>query len=98
MGKSSTSFKKGQSGNPKGRPPKGWSWAEILEDVGEEIEPKSGKQFKELVSRKLWKECAKGNISAIRELFNRMEGMPKQQTEIQGAVNVFFHKSLKQQE
>ena len=82
--------------NRKGRPPKGWAWSEILEDVGEQVEEKSGKKFKELVSEKLWKECINGNILAIKELFNRMEGMPKQQTEIQGAVNIFFHESLKQ--
>lgn len=90
-------FKKGDPNiNRKGRPSKGWAWTELLEEVGEQVEEKSGKKFKELVSKKLWEECAKGNIPAIRELFNRMEGMPKQQTEIQGAVNVFFHDSLKQ--
>lgn len=89
-------FVKGQSGNPGGRPKKDWTWAKLLKKVGEEKEPKSGKKFKEVVSKRLWEECVKGNMPAIRELFNRMEGMPKQQTEIQGAVNVFFHDSLKQ--
>jgi hypothetical protein len=89
-------FKKGQSGNPGGRPKKEWTWSKLLEKIGEEEEPKSGKKFKELVSRRLWVECVNGNMPAIKELFNRMEGMPKQQTEIQGAVNIFFHESLKQ--
>lgn len=91
-------FVKGQSGNPGGRPKKDWTWAKLLEKVGNEKEAKSGKKFKELVSRRLWVECVNGNITAIRELFNRMEGMPKQQTELQGAVNVYFHESLKQKE
>jgi len=68
----------GQSANPQGRPPLNWSWAELLREVGEEIEPKSGKQFKSLVSKRLWIECVNGNVGAIKELFNRMEGMPKQ--------------------
>ena len=89
-------FVKGQSGNPGGRPKKEWTWAGMLEKIGDKTEPKTGRKFKELVSERLWIECVNGNITAIRELFNRMEGMPKQQTEIQGAVNVFFHESLKQ--
>jgi len=68
--------------NRNGRPPKSWSWAELLEDVGEEIEEKTGKKFKHLVSKRLWFECINGNVGAIKELFNRMEGMPKQSTDI----------------
>ena len=71
-------FVKGQSGNPGGRPKKEWTWAGLLEEVGEEVEPKSGKKFKELVSKRLWISCINGNILAIKELMNRMEGMPLQ--------------------
>lgn len=77
-------WKPGQSGNPKGRPPKGWSWAELLEEVGEQVEEKSGKKFKELVSKRLWVECVNGNISAIKELMNRMDGMPIQKNILGG--------------
>lgn len=97
MAKSSTSFKPGKSGNPKGRPPSGSAWSDILREIGEEVEKKSGQTYKELVGKRLWVECVNGNISAIKELFNRMDGMPKQQTELQGAVNVFLHSSLKQE-
>lgn len=90
-------FKPGQSGNPGGRPKKSWTWSGLLDEVGEEIEPKSGKKFKELVSKRLWISCVNGNIPAIKELMNRMEGMPKQQTELQGAVNIYLHDSLKQE-
>ena len=70
-------FGPGNIANPKGRPPKGWAWAELLEDVGEEIEEKSGKKFKELVSRRLWAESVSGNVQAIKDLMNRMDGLPK---------------------
>lgn len=70
-------FVKGQSGNPNGRPPLGFSWAETLRAAGEEIEPKSGKKYRELVSKRIWVECVNGNIGAIKELFNRMEGLPR---------------------
>lgn len=71
-------FGPGNNANPKGRPPKGWSWSELLEDVGEEIEPDSGRKFKELVSKRLWYESVNGNILAIRDLMNRMDGFPAQ--------------------
>jgi len=76
-----TAWKPGQSGNPKGRPPAGWSWAELLREAGEEIDKKSGKPFKELVSKKLWKKCMEGDVRAIKELMNRMDGMPLQKVE-----------------
>jgi len=75
-------FQKGVSGNPGGRPKKDWTWGQMLETIGEETELKSGKKFKELVSRRLWVECVNGNITAIKELFNRMEGLPMQFTDV----------------
>ena len=88
-------FVKGQSGNPGGRPKKDWTWANLLEQVGEEIEPKSGKKFKELVSKRLWVACINGNIVAIKELFNRMDGMPSQHTELDGNITVLIDRDLK---
>jgi hypothetical protein len=70
--------------NRKGRPVTGNAWTDLLRAVGEEIEPKTGKPFKELVSKRLWIECVNGNVYAMRELFNRMDGMPKQAFEHSG--------------
>ena len=77
-----SAWKPGQSGNPNGRPPAGWTWAELLREAGEEIEPKTGKQFKQLVTKRIWLECMNGNVGAIKELFNRMEGLPKQNMDL----------------
>lgn len=78
----SGSWKPGQSGNPKGRPPKGQSFAEILRQVGEEFTPVPGIEDKiskmEAISRKLWAEASKGEAWAIRELLDRIDGKPKQ--------------------
>ena len=71
-------FKKGQSGNPGGRKKRDWTWSGLLEKVGEEVEPKSGQKFKELVSRRIWIEAVNGNMIAIKEITNRMDGMPAQ--------------------
>lgn len=74
-------FPPGVSGNPGGRPKKEWTWAGLLEAVGEEIETKSGQKFKDLVSRRLWVDAVNGSLGAQKEIMNRMEGMPKQPTE-----------------
>ena len=76
--KNQTSFKPGQSGNPSGRPKREWTWASLLEQVGEEIEPKSKQKFKDLVSKKLWIKAVNGDVMAIKEILNRMDGMPPQ--------------------
>lgn len=77
-------FVKGQSGNPSGRPKRDWSWGKLLEEVGEQVEAKSGKKFRELVGLRLWAEAANGNVMAIKEIMNRMDGMPKQGLELGG--------------
>lgn len=77
-------FQKGVSGNPGGRPKKDWTWGQLLEEVANEIEPKSGRPFKELVSRRLWIDAVNGNIAAQKEIMNRMEGLPIAKTEISG--------------
>jgi hypothetical protein len=74
-------FKPGQSGNPNGRPPKEWTWAGLLKEVAEEVEPKTGKRYKDLVGKRLWVDAVNGSLGAQREIMNRMEGMPKQRVE-----------------
>lgn len=93
--KNQTSFKPGQSGNPNGRPKREWTWASLLEQVGEEIEPKSKQKFKDLVSKKLWIKAVNGDVIAIKEILNRMDGMPVQKGEIDANVNVTLDNDLK---
>lgn len=75
-------FVKGQSGNPGGRAKKDWTFAMLLEQVADETEEKTGKQYKELVARRLFEEAIKGNMGAIKEIMNRMDGVPRQSAEI----------------
>lgn len=58
------SFKPGQSGNPKGRPKKEWTWSGLIDQVAEEADTKSGKQFKDIVAKKLWEAAASGQLGA----------------------------------
>lgn len=77
-------FIKGQSGNPGGRPKREWTWAEELEKAANETEPKSGKQWRELISKRVIMEAASGNMLATKELMNRLDGMPTQKNEVSG--------------
>jgi len=70
-------WKKGQSGNPKGRPRKGSSFAEILREIGEQ-EYKDDMSRMEAMSYKLWSEASKGHQWAITALMDRIDGKPKQ--------------------
>ena len=70
------SFKPGQTGNPNGRPKRTWTWASLYEKAVEELEGKE--QVKDAVAKKLAELASKGDIVAIKELANRMDGMPKQ--------------------
>lgn len=64
--------------NTRGRPKKGFSWKEILFEVAEKMVPGfDEKSFKEAVVQRLYLEAVNGNISAMRLLFNRMDGPPR---------------------
>lgn len=64
-------FKPGQSGNPGGRP-KGLSAAYKLRL--DEVEPKTGKTYAELIAIAVTAEAMKGKIEAAKELRQATEG------------------------
>ena len=83
-------FVKGQSGNPKGRPPTGKTWGDVLKRIGEEpIKPNdpNAMEKKEAVARKLWQEAAKGEAWAVNALMDRMDGKPRQVAEVDHTTN-----------
>ena len=63
-------WKKGQSGNPNGRPRTGRAFAEALRAVGEE-----GDNL-QAVARKVWELARAGDLRAIGLLAERMDGKP----------------------
>ena len=78
------SFKPGQSGNPNGRPPLAWTWrGEILKAL-ERVTP-DGIPMKQGVAEALLDKALQGDVLAIKEIGNRMDGMPKQFTDITSA-------------
>ncbi len=74
-------FKKGQSGNPGGRPKREWTWSGLLKKILQQKSP-NGKQWKTVIGKVLVAKAATGDVFAIRELFNRMEGFPKQSADV----------------
>jgi len=73
-------FQKGVSGNPGGRKKKAITI--YLEKIIEETEPKSGKEFAEIIARRLVIDAANGNQEAQKILLDRLEGKPHQTTDI----------------
>lgn len=68
--------------NRKGRPPKEWTMSSLIEEALEEVEEKSGKSFKSLVAKRLAHMAVGGDIQAIKEINNRMDGMAQQQVDV----------------
>jgi hypothetical protein len=86
-------FVPGVSGNPHGRPKREWTWATLIEDYADRkrkvkitVKGADGKEekkdveysYRELVVKRLYDEAANGNIHALKEIMNRMDGMPNQ--------------------
>ena len=77
-------FKKGDPNiNRDGRPRKGRSWGEILDLIGDEKLNKADEMTKrEAIARKVWQEASKGENWAINMLMDRIDGKPRQMTDI----------------
>lgn len=85
--------KRPQDINRNGRPPKAWTMSTLIEEALEEVETQSGTPFKKLVAKKLATMAVSGDIQAIKEINDRVDGRPQQKIqhsgEITGNVIVF---------
>lgn len=81
--KQDTKFKKGQSGNPNGRPVGTISIVEGIKRKLLEVEPGTKKQYLDLFLSSYFKNAIKdGDTNLMRDLINRVDGMPKQSTDL----------------
>jgi Family of unknown function (DUF5681) len=78
-----TSWKKGQSGNPRGRPRRGSCLADLLRRELERTGP-AGVTHKEALVNALVETACEGDLRAIDMIFDRVEGRPKQRQEVSG--------------
>lgn len=78
-----TPWQPGQSGNPDGRPPKGYSITEMMRERMYDIDIKTGKTYRELLVNKLFKlAIRKGDITAIKLIIQYLDGLPLQRTDV----------------
>ena len=104
-------FKPGESGNPKGRPPKKGSYTDSLRRVLEAEEMciellvngeakkihvvSKGKNFYDGIAVVQIMEALKGNMQAIRDISDRVDGRPIQMvsttTDNQGIIASYFN-------
>lgn len=78
---SPATWKPGQSGNPNGRPPKEWTWSGLIKDMMDASE-EDGEPVKIKIARALRNKAYAGDVQAIKEIGDRIDGKPKQQTDI----------------
>ena len=67
-------FKKGQSGNPKGRPPKVKCIPDILRKIGEEEGTQDGKTKLDVIMYKVYQYALEGKPWAVQFIADRTEG------------------------
>jgi len=71
-----------QNINRKGRPPRGWTWADVFEKEVEKQSIKDKKTIKQVMVKAMIDKVVKyKDVSAFKEIANRMDGMPKQAVE-----------------
>ena len=78
MAMNRTTWKPGQSGNPKGRPPKARCLTDCLRDVlAETVEVRGQRLTKaQVIASILLGKAIRGSMDAIRLIFDRTEGRP----------------------
>ena len=79
MPKVSTSWKKGQSGNPNGRPKKGYSITEWFREMLD-----SKPDVKDAIGKSIMKKALEGDTAAQKMVWQYMDGMPSQNLELTG--------------
>ena len=78
-------FKPGQSGNQKGRPPKGKTITSELEKYAKRrrTDPSDGKLRSQrvLLAKKMWDMALAGDVSSIKYICDRLDGKPTEHIE-----------------
>jgi hypothetical protein len=80
-------FKKGQSGNPNGRPKKLPKLEEVIENVLGEVNSK-GESVPEVILRRLIVSAKNGSIKAAELILDRAYGKVKQGVELSGDITL----------
>lgn len=77
-------FEKGKSGNPKGRKPLGKTLTEVLRRYGKTAPEGSDMTRNELLANELWQLALAGDITAIKYIYDRVDGKPQESIKHRG--------------
>lgn len=89
----------GQSGNPNGRPRKEFSLTEGLREYIAEQDPDRKKERRDALIEKTYQMALRGDLGAIKEIWNRLEGMPKgSETNVAVQINQYTGTESQEQE
>ncbi len=80
-------FKKGETGNPQGRPKITRLTDALREQLAAANADAPGETIAEQIARALIREAVGGNVQAIREIADRCEGKPKQAIDLDLQIN-----------
>lgn len=75
-------FLPGVSGNPNGKPKGARHMSTLLEEAIRKVAEDTGTSEDQAIVRALIEKAKAGDIRAITEVWDRLEGKPKQQTDI----------------
>lgn len=76
-------FQPGQSGNPNGRPPKGYSVTETIREMMDE-----NPEIKKALGAKIFQMALNGDITAIKTIWNYLDGMPRESVDLNAMITV----------
>ncbi len=90
--------------NRKGRPKKGETLTDLLNEYGE-TKNKSGKELKEMLVQKMYEKALHGDNTCMKYIFDRIDGFPAQTlkhdmemekySELSEALNEIYRKTDK---
>lgn len=81
-GPTPASFKKGQSGNPNGRPKKEFSLTESMREYLSTKDPETKLTRREMLINSTMTHALKGDATSQKLIWNYLEGMPQQKVDL----------------
>lgn len=76
-------WKPGETGNPNGRPKKGYSITEMMKEM-----LNNKPEIKESIGAVITAKALEGDIAALKMIWNYMDGMPQQKLEAEVSTQI----------